>query len=88
MLRLQHSTIGWTNLTAFFGGGGGGQGTHASSILIVVLLAFNSGDCVTLAGRGEVCALNSVAAECNSVATRCSCNPGYFNTNALTCAGN
>ena len=54
------------------------------------LFAFNSsGDCVTLAGPDEVCGLNSVAVECNySVATRCSCNQGYFNTDPVTCAGN
>ena len=57
---------------------------------MMFLFAFNSsGDCVTLAGPDEVCGLNSVAVECNySVATRCSCNQGYFNTDPLTCAGN
>ena len=56
---------------------------------VIQLLILYSGDCVTPAGPGEVCGLNSVAVECNnSVATKCACNSGYINTDALTCAGN
>ena len=81
----------WSNLTAFQegGGGGGGGGGGVRIHTLSPPLVLYSGDCVTLAGPGEVCGLNSVTEECNnSVATKCSCNSGYINTDALNCAGN
>ena len=47
-----------------------------------------TGGCITSAAPGQVCGLNSVAAECDSLtATACDCLPGYVSEDGLTCLG-
>ena len=44
------------------------------------------GACITSASLGDVCGLNSVAAECISFnASRCKCNAGYQSKDGLIC---
>ena len=48
----------------------------------------NTGVCITSAAPGQMCGLNSVAAECDSLtATACDCIPGYVSEDGLTCSG-
>ena len=47
-----------------------------------------TGECITSAAAGQVCGLNSVAAECDLfTATTCDCIPGYVSEDELTCSG-
>ena len=46
------------------------------------------GDCITSVFPGDVCALNSMAADCIvGRATRCDCREGYEPSNQITCVG-
>lgn len=46
------------------------------------------GGCITTTSPGDVCALNSVAVECNGFrATRCECKQGFQSLDVLTCEG-
>ena len=52
------------------------------------LFLINIGVCITSAAPGQVCGLNSVTVECDSLnATACDCKPGYASEDGFTCSG-
>ena len=62
--------------------------THKLVMHMIIMILYLQGNCITTASPSDVCRLNSFASRCdNSLATNCTCYPGYDAVDEKNCKG-